>query len=107
MIRTKNSKESFPLTKIHYDIIENIIRNSIKNTSSTLTGSQLIFVNRLFAKVSIPCIWKHLYLREPGQRIIFNVLSTSPEELTFDYKSLVRRITICPISISYMNTGGL
>ncbi|CAG8491758.1 6764_t:CDS:1 [Funneliformis caledonium] len=107
MIRTKHSKRSFPFSKLPQDIIENIIRFSIKNTSTTLKGSQLIFVNRLFAKTSIPHIWKHLYLREPSQRIIFSILSTPSEELMFDYKSLVRRITICPISISYMNSGGL
>src|SRR6266498_3946858 len=107
MMRTKNSKRSFPFNKLPYDIIENIIRFSIKNTSLTLRGSQLIFVNRLFAKISIPYIWEHLYLGEPAQRIIFNILSTPTEELMFNYKSLVQRITICPISISYMNTGGL
>lgn len=107
MIRMKNSSKKFPITKLPYDIIELIIRVAIKNTSSTLTGSQLIFVNRLFAKISIPYIWKHLYLMEPEERIIFNILSTSPDKLMFDYKSFVRRITICPISMSNMNSGGL
>jgi hypothetical protein len=107
MIRMKNSSKKFPLTKLPYDIIELIIKMSIKNTSSTLTGSQLIFVNRLFSKISIPYIWKHLYLIEPEERIIFNILSTSPDKLMFDYKSFVRRITICPISMSNMNSGGI
>ncbi|GBC07844.1 hypothetical protein RclHR1_07720008 [Rhizophagus clarus] len=103
----KNSSKRFPIAKLPYDIIENIIKVSITNTSLTLSGSQLIFVNRLFAKISIPYIWKHLYLIEPQERKIFNTLLTSPDELMFDYKSFVRRITICPISMSNMNSGGL
>ncbi|RIA78798.1 hypothetical protein C1645_795377 [Glomus cerebriforme] len=107
MIRIKNSTRKFPLTKLPYDIIENVIKISITNTSTTLTGTQLMFVNRLFAKISIPYIWKHLYLIEPEERKIFNTLSTLSENLMFDYKSFVKRITICPISMSFMSSGGL
>ncbi|CAG8618961.1 20481_t:CDS:1 [Dentiscutata erythropus] len=98
---------TFPLIKLPFDLIANILSFLIKHQDSKVHGSNLIFVNHLFAKAAIPYVWSHLYLKEPTQRSIFNILQTSPSELMFNYKTMVKSVTICPISISNMKSGGL
>ncbi|CAG8482399.1 42517_t:CDS:1 [Gigaspora margarita] len=98
---------TFPLIKLPFDLIANILSFLIKHQDSKVHGSNLIFVNHLFAKAAIPYIWSHLYLKEPTQRNIFNILQTSPTKLMFNYRMMVKTVTICPISISNMKSGGL
>ncbi|CAG8802785.1 18403_t:CDS:1, partial [Gigaspora rosea] len=58
---------TFPLIKLPFDLITNILSFLIKHQDSKVHGSNLIFVNHLFAKAAIPYIWSHLYLKEPTQ----------------------------------------
>ncbi|CAG8528436.1 3540_t:CDS:1 [Cetraspora pellucida] len=99
--------KTFPLINLPFDLIANILSFLIKHQNSKVHGSNLIFVNHLFAKAAIPYVWSHLYLKEPSQRNIFNILQTPPSKLMFNYRTMVKTITICPISISNMKSGGL
>ncbi|CAG8549957.1 5212_t:CDS:1 [Diversispora eburnea] len=98
---------TFPLSKLSFDLLVNILSFSIKHEGSKVINSQLIYVCRFFAKAAIPLVWKHLYLQEPTQRKIFKVLQTcltSPShKLLFNYQFMVKRVTICPLSISNIN----
>ncbi|CAG8589471.1 1721_t:CDS:1 [Acaulospora morrowiae] len=97
----------FPLTKLPFDVIANVLSFSIKHQDSKVIGSQLIYVCLLFAKAAIPHVWKHLYLEEPAQRKIFSILQECPSKLMFNYQCMVKSVTICPVWISNMKSGGL
>lgn len=96
---------TFPLSEISFDLLVHILSFTIKHENSKVINSQLIYVCRLFAKAAIPLVWKHLYLQEPTQRKIFGILQ-SPKP-SFNYQLFVKKVIICPLSISNMKSGGL
>ncbi|CAJ0849717.1 6074_t:CDS:2 [Entrophospora sp. SA101] len=66
-MQSKN-KSPFPLSKLPFDILENITSIIIKHERFKVIGSNIIFINRTFAKAAIPQVWKTIYIYEANER---------------------------------------
>ncbi|CAG8555749.1 17360_t:CDS:1 [Acaulospora colombiana] len=104
---TNMKLNTFPIAKLPFDLIENVLSFSIEHKGSKVIGSQLIYVCLMFAKAAIPHFWRHLYLEEPTQKKIFAILHGNPSKRMFNYHGMVKSVTICPVWISNMKSGGL
>ncbi|CAJ0925787.1 8209_t:CDS:2 [Entrophospora sp. SA101] len=65
-MQSKN-KSPFPLSKLPFDILENITSIIIKHERFKVIGSNIIFINRTFAKAAIPQVWKTIYIYEANE----------------------------------------
>ncbi|CAG8518326.1 3873_t:CDS:1 [Ambispora leptoticha] len=102
------SKIIFPLSKISFDLLENILSFVIKHEDAQVFEAQVLYVNRTWARAAVTHIWSHIYIIEPTQQhTLLYVLRSSPDQLMFNYRAMIRSVTIYPVSISNMKPGGL
>ncbi|CAG8480009.1 4501_t:CDS:1 [Paraglomus brasilianum] len=99
---------TFPLASLPFDVLTHILSFAVNpSSSSPAVSSSLALVSRTFFYASIPHIWNHIYIQEPTYKILFSILHTPVEKLMYDYRKLVKSVTVCPVSISRMKPGGL
>ncbi|KAG9300200.1 hypothetical protein G9A89_002646 [Geosiphon pyriformis] len=104
---TKTATTVFPLNRLPFDLLENVLSFLIKHEDTQVFGVELLYVNRNFARAVVPHIWNHIFIVEPTQYHLSTILKSPIEKLMFNYPAMIRSVKICPVSISDMKPGGL